>query len=127
VDAALFVAGREEFGIAHQVIEICAAASGGARITRVVLEIGKLSAVLPDAVRFCFDAAAEGTVAEGAELEIIEVPGLVRCEDCGCETTGNRPLGHCACGGTSFESLAGAELRIKAMEVERQQQGVKAS
>ena len=127
VDAALFVAGREEFGIAHQVIEICAAASGGARITRVVLEIGKLSAVLPDAVRFCFDAAAEGTVAEGAELEIIEVPGLVRCEDCGRETMGNRPLGHCACGGLSFESLAGAELRIKAMEVQRQQQGVEAS
>jgi Zn finger protein HypA/HybF involved in hydrogenase expression len=93
VDAALLVAGREEFGIAHQVIEVCAAASGGARITRVVLEIGKLSAVLPDAVRFCFDAATEGTVAEGAELEIIEVPG--------------------------------AELRIKAMEVQRQQQGVK--
>lgn len=95
VDAALFIAGREEFGIAHQLIEICAAASGGARITRVALEIGKLSAVLPDAVRFCFDAATEGTVAEGAELEIIEVPG--------------------------------AELRIKAMEVQRQPQGVKAS
>lgn len=92
-----------EFGIAHQVIEICAAASGGARITRVVLEIGKLSAVLPDAVRFCFDAATEGTVAEGAELEIIEVPGLGRCEACGRETNQDRPFGRCACGGTSFE------------------------
>jgi putative membrane protein len=117
VDAALLVAGREEFGIAHQVIEICAAASGGARITRVVLEIGKLSAVLPDAVRFCFDAATEGTLAEGAELEIIEVPGVVRCEDCGREMTRDRRVGHCACGGSSFESLAGDELRIKAMEV----------
>lgn len=106
-----------EFGIAHQVIEICAAASGGARITRVVLEIGKLSAVLPAAVRFCFEAATEGTVAEGAELEIIEVPGLVRCEDCGREMTRDRPFGRCACGGTSFERLAGDGLRIKAMEV----------
>lgn len=116
-----------EFGVANEVIEICAAASGGARITRVVLEIGKLSAVLPDAVRFCFDAATEGTVAEGAELEIIEVPGLVRCEACGREMTRDRPLGHCACGGTSFESLAGDGLRIKAMEVNVQPQGVKVS
>lgn len=107
----------QEFGIAHQVIEICEAASGGARITRIVLEIGKLSAVLPDAVRFCFDAATEATVAEGAVLEIIEVPGLGRCEDCGRETTQNRPFGCCACGGRSFEWLAGDELRIKALEV----------
>ena len=113
----MLVAGHGEFGIAHQVIEICAAASGGARITRVVLEIGKLSAVLPDAVRFCFDAATEGTLAEGAELEIIEVSGLVRCEDCGREMTRDRRVGHCACGGSSFESLAGDELRIKAMDV----------
>ena len=86
-------------------------------VRRVHLSIGRLSGVVPDAVRFCFDAATEGTPAEGAELEIIEVPGLVRCEDCGREMTRDRPLGHCACGGSSFESLAGDELQIKAMDV----------
>jgi hydrogenase nickel incorporation protein HypA/HybF len=106
-----------ELGIAQQVVETCAAASGGARITRIVLEIGMLSAVLPDAVQFCFDAATEGTVAEGAELQIIEVPGLGRCEACGTEMTLERPFGRCRCGGTAFEWLAGDELRIKAMEV----------
>ena len=35
--------------------------------------------ILPDAIRFCFDLCSEGTVAEGAELEIIETPGPARC------------------------------------------------
>ena len=106
-----------ELGLAQQVVEICAAASGGDRITRIVLEIGRLSAVLPDAMRFCFDAVTEGTVAEGAVLEIVEIPGLGRCRACGRETEVDRPFARCECGETDFEWLAGDELRIKAMEV----------
>ena len=61
--------------------------SGGARVARVVVEIGKLAAVLPDAVRFCFDAAAAGTVVEGATLEIREMPGhSARCRACDGES-----------------------------------------
>jgi hydrogenase nickel incorporation protein HypA/HybF len=106
-----------ELAIAQHVIEICAEASGGARVTRIVLEIGKLSAVLPDAVRFCFDLAAQDTVAEGAALEIVETPGLAACRLCGSRMALERPFGRCACGGTDLEWLAGDELRIKTMEV----------
>jgi len=106
-----------ELGIVQQVVEICAAASGGARITRIVLEVGAFAAVLPDAMRFCFDAATEGTVAEGAVLDIVEIPGLGRCRACGREMEMDRPFVRCACGETDFEWLAGDELRIKAMEV----------
>src|SRR5262249_2623943 len=69
-------------GIVQEVVEIAAGAGGGAPVGRIVLEIGKLSAILPDAVRFCFALATEGTVAEGAVLEIIEIPGLARCRAC---------------------------------------------
>ena len=106
-----------ELGIVQQVVEIAAEASGGAPVGRIVLEIGKLSAILPDAVRFCFDLATEGTVAEGAVLEIIEIPGLARCRACRAELALDRPFGHCACGGSDLEWLAGDELRIKRMEV----------
>jgi hydrogenase nickel incorporation protein HypA/HybF len=47
---------------------------GDVKISRVVLEIGKLTAVLPDALRFCFDLCAEGTNLEGAMLDIREIP-----------------------------------------------------
>ena len=50
-----------ELAIVESVIDACAERSGGARVTRVVLEIGKLSCVMPDAVRFCFELATEGT------------------------------------------------------------------
>lgn len=102
-----------ELAIAQEVIALVAARTEGARVTRVVLEIGRLCAVLPDAMRFCFDLATEGTVAEGAALEIREVPGRGRCRDCGSEVALDRPFGRCRCGGSDLEWLAGEELRIK--------------
>ncbi len=54
-----------ELGIAQEVVALVAEHAQG-KVTRVVLEIGKLSAILPDAVRFCFDLCSEGTVVAGA-------------------------------------------------------------
>src|ERR1700692_605651 len=105
-----------ELGIAQEIIAIVSERSGQARVTRVVLEIGKLSAVLPDAVRFCFDLCSEGTVVEGAQLEILETPGRARCKECGAELTLEQPFGRCACGNSDLEWLAGDELKIKEME-----------
>jgi hydrogenase nickel incorporation protein HypA/HybF len=106
-----------ELGIASDVIDTVCTRGGGARVTRVVLEIGRLSAVLPDAIRFCFELVAVGTLAEGAQLEIIETPGRARCRACSAEVVLERPFGRCACGGTDLEWLSGEELTIKEMEV----------
>lgn len=58
-------------------MDIAARYGGGTaeRVRRVVVEIGRETAVLPDAVRFCFGFCAEGTPVEGAELEIVEMAG----------------------------------------------------
>jgi hydrogenase nickel incorporation protein HypA/HybF len=106
-----------ELGITQEILDIVAEQCRGAKVRRVVLEIGKLSAVLPDAVRFCFDLCSEGTAAEGAELEIIETPGRARCRACGAEVLLEKPFGRCGCGGSDLEWLAGEELKIKALEV----------
>jgi hydrogenase nickel incorporation protein HypA/HybF len=106
-----------ELALAQEIVDIATEASRGAKVSRVVLEIGKLSAVLPDAVRFCFELAAEDTIAAGARLEIIETPGLGRCRGCGMDVALEGPLGRCPCGGTDLEWLAGEELRIKEVEV----------
>jgi hydrogenase nickel incorporation protein HypA/HybF len=106
-----------ELGIALQVVDALAERSGGARVTRVVLEVGMLTAVLPDSLRFCFELATEGTVVHGAELEIVERPGRARCVACSGELELRRPYGRCACGGTELEWLSGEELRIFEMEV----------
>jgi hydrogenase nickel incorporation protein HypA/HybF len=64
-----------ELGITRNVIAICLEQGGGARVTRVRLEIGKQAGVLAESVRFCFDICAQGTPVEGAMLEIIEPLG----------------------------------------------------
>jgi hydrogenase nickel incorporation protein HypA/HybF len=106
-----------ELGITQEIVAIVTERARGARVTRVVLQIGKLSAVLPDAVRFCFELCSEGTVVEGARLDIIETPGRARCRSCGREVMLERPFGRCECGSSDLDWLGGEELNIQAMEV----------
>ena len=106
-----------ELSITRSVVAICAEASKGARVTRVTLEIGKLSAVMPEAVRFCFDVCARATAVEGAALDIIETAGRARCGDCGGEVELHAPVGRCACGSANLTIVAGEELKIREMEV----------
>ena len=106
-----------ELGITQEIVALVEGHAGGRKVARVVLEIGRLSAVLPDAVGFCFDLCAAGTVADGAALEIIETPGLARCRACGADVPLDRPFGRCGCGGTDLEWLCGTELRVKELEV----------
>ncbi len=106
-----------ELGIVQEVIDLVTEHARGARVKRVVLEIGKLTAVLPAAIRFSFDICCADTVAKGAELEIIETPGRARCRVCGGELLLEEPLGRCDCGSFDLEWLAGTELKIREMEL----------
>jgi hydrogenase nickel incorporation protein HypA/HybF len=106
-----------EIGIAQEVVALAEERAGGRRVTRVVLQVGKLSGVLPDAVRFCFEVCAEGTVVAGAVLEILETPGLARCRACGAEVPLHRPYGQCGCGNSDLDWVTGDELRVKELEV----------
>jgi hydrogenase nickel incorporation protein HypA/HybF len=64
-----------ELGITTEIVDIAMRYSTSSKVRRVIVEIGRETAVLPDAVRFCFDLCAEGTCVEGAELEIVEMSG----------------------------------------------------
>jgi hydrogenase nickel incorporation protein HypA/HybF len=91
--------------------------AGRRRATRVVLEVGRVSGVLPDALRFCFDACTRGSAAEGAELEILEITARAVCRTCGAELTPSEAYAVCRCGSARLDWLAGRELRLKALEV----------
>jgi hydrogenase nickel incorporation protein HypA/HybF len=106
-----------ELSITRSVVAICAEHSNGARVKRVTLEIGKLSSIVPDAIRFCFDICAKATTVEGAALDIIEVPGLARCGDCGGDVALVDIVGRCECGSRNLKVIAGEELKIREMEV----------
>jgi hydrogenase nickel incorporation protein HypA/HybF len=106
-----------ELGLALRVVEIASSRAEGARITRIVLEVGALAAVMPDALRSAFELASQGSSAQGATLQIEELPGRGRCRACGLDVAMAHPLAVCACGGVDIEWISGTELRVREMEV----------
>lgn len=64
-----------ELGLAMEVVDIVTRRAAGKVVRRVVVEIGQLAAVFPDALAFSFQLASEGTSAAGATLEIVELAG----------------------------------------------------
>lgn len=106
-----------EVGLCQEIVAIAEARAAGARVLRIVVEVGKLAAVVPDALRFAFEVIAEGTSLEGAALELVEVDGRGGCRACGAEVVLSAPLGRCACGSTDLEWLSGDQLVVRRMEV----------
>lgn len=106
-----------ELGITRNIVEIVSEQAAGAQVSRVKLAVGRLSAVLPDALRFCYSEVIRGTPLAESELEIEEIDGSARCLDCGTEYA--MPLGgaRCPCGSYRFELLAGDELKIVEMDI----------
>jgi hydrogenase nickel incorporation protein HypA/HybF len=64
-----------------------------------------------------FDVCNQGTVLEGATLEIIEIPGLARCRQCGAKVTIEESYSICDCGSMELDIIYGEELKIKEIEV----------
>jgi len=93
--------------------------AAGRRVTAVEVKVGHLRQVVPSALRFAFELVAEGTVVEGARLELEEVPAEGRCRDCGSETVmAGFPLACGRCDGLNMEVIAGEELLVDALELE---------
>lgn len=108
-----------ELGITRNLVAIVGEQARGQRVRRVWLEIGVRTALMPDAVRFCFDVVVQGTVLEGAALDILEIAPGLQCEDCGSYApTAGEVLDCAQCGSTKLRRRSGDELNIKAMEVE---------
>lgn len=56
---------------------------GHGKVTKIHLVIGKASTYSPDVVTNYFNECAMGTIAEGAEIVVKEVPASLRCPNCG--------------------------------------------
>ena len=89
------------------------------RVRMIRLHVGALGHAEPDALRFCFDAVARGTIADGARLEIETIPGEGWCADCRRTVRLEERFAACpACGNARVRMTAGDELRLAEMEVE---------
>lgn len=106
-----------ELSITQTIINAVVDAAQGAAVRRITLEIGELSAILPDSIQFCFEACIPNTPLAGAELDILTVPGRGRCRNCGHEMLLEVPYGICdQCDSLAIDIIAGQGLVILSME-----------
>jgi hydrogenase nickel incorporation protein HypA/HybF len=88
------------------------------KVFKVILEVGKLSGVVPEALEFCFAICTKGTVMAEAKLEFLRPPALGRCKKCEkefdlVENNFSCPI----CGMADWDLISGREFIIKEIEV----------
>lgn len=100
-----------------RILEKTAKANGVTRIVSVKLKVGRLRGLDPRQLRAGFEMFAEGTIADGARLDIDEVAVQAHCKTCGTDFTVERYQFQCpSCGGTDADVTAGRELHIESFE-----------
>jgi hydrogenase nickel incorporation protein HypA/HybF len=111
-----------EIALCESVIEIIeeeAKRQAFSQVRTVWLELGSLSHAEPDAIRFGFTVVSRNTLAEGAKLEILTVPGAAWCMRCAKTVAISQRYDPCPnCGGYQLHITAGTEMRLKEMEVD---------
>jgi hydrogenase nickel incorporation protein HypA/HybF len=110
-----------ELSIAEGVVDVAVRHARGRPVTAVELKVGHLRQVVPSALAFAFELVSEGTVLEGAELRMEEVPAAGRCRSCGMDTPlPELPLRCRGCGGWDVEVTRGEELLVESLELEEE-------
>jgi hydrogenase nickel incorporation protein HypA/HybF len=96
-----------------------ARAHGARRVGVVRLEIGRLSQVEVEAMRFAFEVVQRGTVAEGARLEIVETDGTAWCLRCSAPVVIARRGDPCpVCQSWQLQVTGGDRMRVIDIQIE---------
>ena len=111
-----------EMSIAQSLIDIIheEMAKNNASILRTVrLNVGEMSAVVPDSLEFCFSILTAKTPLEGVRLIMDIIPLKGYCRECKETFKIENFLFVCpSCGNGQVETIEGKDLSIVEMEVE---------
>ncbi len=111
-----------EMGIMTGVLDSvnsAAQAANATKVTKISLSIGEMTEVIQDALEFAFEVMSEGTLSEGATLEVTTIKPRSLCLDCGEEFDHDRFHRVCPkCGSYSTNLVRGRELDIDSIEVD---------
>jgi hydrogenase nickel incorporation protein HypA/HybF len=87
-------------------------------IESILVDIGDFAGVVTDSLVFSFGAITQSTPLEGARLEINHIPYLIKCNNCGEESTNEFGLAICTpCGSTDTVLISGNELKVKEVKL----------
>ena len=88
-------------------------------INSVDLEIGELSGILIDSLKFCFEAACKNTLADGAIINIHTIKAEAFCKSCNKLFRIKSDFSPCpTCDDYNFELRTGKELLIKSFNID---------
>lgn len=111
-----------EMSIAQSVIDIVEEEmqKNNAKVLRSVrLNIGQMSAIVPDSLSFCFEIIIKDTPLDGARLIMDLIPLMGYCHACEEEFEIEDYVFSCPkCGDTKIETTAGQDLSIVEIEVD---------
>lgn len=112
----------DEHELAARVLDIvdeAAYRNAASRVAVVQLAIGGRRVFDLEALQAQFGRAAQGTVAEGAALEVTITPVIHHCRACGHNFPAGREETPCArCGHPYTEPVSGEEIRLLGIAVE---------
>lgn len=108
-----------EGGLCEGVLAVVLEAAAGQPVERVALRIGALQRVVTDSFDFYWQMFAAGTSAEGARLDIVEVPVRIHCRGCGSEQElGDPALPLCsACSSANVQLLSGDRVDVESVQL----------
>ena len=104
-----------------KVVEKEARKNGLKEVSKIKVKLGEASGIESDFLRHSFvDHIFPGSIAEGAELEIIEEKVNIVCRDCGTriDVSKDDPSKCPDCGGSRLEVTGGKDVRLDSIEGE---------
>jgi len=106
-----------ELGMCQAVVDAVERRAGDRPVSRVRVRVGSLQHVHPEAFAQSFAMAASGTVAEGAEAELVLVPAVGHCGDCDRSFETKDVAVVCPeCGSTDVTQSGGDDLVLELLE-----------
>jgi len=116
-----------ELALARAIRDTAARHAAGRRVSAVRVRVGAMRQVVPQSLCFHFDAVSRGSSLEGARLELEPVAARLRCEGCGQVWEPETPSFRCPrCAGAGVRLLSGEELRVESIDVEEEEEEVRA-
>lgn len=107
-----------ELGLCEAILAAVERRAAGRRVARVRIRAGTLLRVVEPALDQAFALVADGTVAEGATVELIVVPLRATCRVCQHVEEADEIIAVCpACGATDVELAGGEELTLESIEL----------
>jgi hydrogenase nickel incorporation protein HypA/HybF len=101
-----------EIGLCESVLGDVERRAAGRRVTEVRLRVGALYHVVGPSLVRAFARVSEGTVAEGASLDLVTVPVRVSCPACGRQWKATEVVTVCPSCSTPGPELSGGDELI---------------